>query len=348
MREDAQSIGFCIACIEFEGPAMTDVFISYASSDRERARTLASALATRGWSVWWDRNIKAGQIFDEVIEHELETAKKIIVLWSTDSISSEWVKNEAAVAAERGVLVPVLIDSIKVPLEFRRKQTANLIGWNGDSSHSGFQALCEALEVTTTPDPAILRGSPTQLGRRIRWGRTWILVAISGIIILPVGSYLLFHDSEDAKQAIRDAPSVSPAPAPSHRNLAYSKQQDPNYRLPTDLQSSEKGVFVDITSFEKRGELTTLELMFRSTSDKSILVCSGASQARLIDEVSGESWGAVHSGGPVKGCDWIGGGKSSGAWIKFKITDPEKRHLSLSIPSLSTTPELLLPNPSGK
>ena len=68
---------------------MTDVFISYASSDRERARTLASALAAQGWSVWWDRKIKAGQIFDEVIERELETAKNIVVLWSNDSISSE-------------------------------------------------------------------------------------------------------------------------------------------------------------------------------------------------------------------------------------------------------------------
>jgi TIR domain len=114
---------------------MTDVFISYASTDRERARGLASALAARGWSVWWDPKIKTGEIFDEVIERELETAKTIIVLWSNNSITSEWVKNEAGVAAQRRVLLPVLIDSVKPPLEFRRKQTADLIGWDGSSSH---------------------------------------------------------------------------------------------------------------------------------------------------------------------------------------------------------------------
>ena len=75
---------------------MTDVFISYASEDRERARTLASSLETKGWSVWWDRRIIAGRTFDQVIEQELETAKCVVVLWSKDSIASEWVKNEAA------------------------------------------------------------------------------------------------------------------------------------------------------------------------------------------------------------------------------------------------------------
>ena len=120
---------------------MTDVFISYASEDRERAAELARALGALGWSVWWDRKIIAGQAFDHAIERELEAAKSVVVLWSTHSIASEWVKNEAAFASERGVLVPAIIESVKLPLEFRRKQTADLIGWRGEASHGGFQAL---------------------------------------------------------------------------------------------------------------------------------------------------------------------------------------------------------------
>jgi hypothetical protein len=124
---------------------VTDVFISYAREDRDRAHKLANALAAFGWSVWWDRKIITGEAFDQAIERELETAKSIVVLWSEHSIVSEWVKSEAAVASERGVLVPALIDSVKLPLEFRRKQTADLIGWDGEPSHSGFQALCEGI-----------------------------------------------------------------------------------------------------------------------------------------------------------------------------------------------------------
>jgi len=124
---------------------MTDVFISYASEDRQIAECLASCLAQSGWSVWWDRNIIIGQAYDLAIEHQLETANSVVVLWSKHSVVSEWVKNEAALASERGVLVPANIDHTKLPLEFRRKQTADLADWNGELSHSGFQALSKGL-----------------------------------------------------------------------------------------------------------------------------------------------------------------------------------------------------------
>ena len=110
---------------------MADIFISYANEDRELAGRLASALESCGWSVWWDRKIVAGQAFDEAIERELETAKSVVVLWSRHSVASEWVKNEAAAAAERGVLVLAQIEQVKLPLEFRRRQTADLTGWDG-------------------------------------------------------------------------------------------------------------------------------------------------------------------------------------------------------------------------
>jgi hypothetical protein len=31
-----------------------------------------------------------------------------------------------------------LIERVKVPLEFRRKQTADLVDWTGGTSHEGF------------------------------------------------------------------------------------------------------------------------------------------------------------------------------------------------------------------
>jgi hypothetical protein len=170
---------------------MTDVFISYASEDRERARIVASALEARGWSVWWDRKIVAGETFDQVIERELEAAKSVVVLWSKESIASEWVRNEAAVAADRGVLVPALIDTVKLPLEFRRKQAADLIGWEGDPSHAGFQALCDGIAAKATPGN---RGAPRQSSPSPRVGfrpkRRWILGAFVVLAIaLGGGAY---------------------------------------------------------------------------------------------------------------------------------------------------------------
>lgn len=124
---------------------MADVFISYSSADRERAHKVASSLEAHGWTVWWDRKLIVGQAYDQAIERELEIARCVVVLWSKEAIRSDWVKNEAAFAAERDVLVPALIDNVKLPLEFRRKQTADLINWDGAPSHDGFKAMCEGI-----------------------------------------------------------------------------------------------------------------------------------------------------------------------------------------------------------
>jgi hypothetical protein len=192
---------------------MTDVFLSYANEDRERASKLASSLEACGWSVWWDRKIIAGQTFDQVIERELETARSVVVLWSKDSISSEWVKNEAAVAADRGVLVPALIDPVKLPLEFRRKQAADLVNWDGDLSHQGFQALHDGIAAKAAnsghaapPPPTIATPSSS------RWNHRWTLGIFAAIVILS-GSGVYWGTVRVTDQPIvRDGRKAVPEP----------------------------------------------------------------------------------------------------------------------------------------
>jgi hypothetical protein len=181
---------------------MADVFISYAREDYEQARLVAQALTACGWSVWWDRRILAGQTFDQVIERELEAAKSVVVLWSTSSVTSEWVKNEAAVAAERGVLVPVFIDEVKLPLEFRRRQTANLLGWKGETSHEGFQAVRDAITAITT---GIVSPRPIpQPQPRMRWNRRHLIASTLTIALgLAFGMYWLTLSGDDRPTEIR-------------------------------------------------------------------------------------------------------------------------------------------------
>ena len=164
---------------------MADIFISYAGEDRERAGRIASVLESCGWSVWWDRKIVVGQTFDKTIESELEAAKCVIVLWSQKSIDSEWVKNEAAVAAERGVLVPALIDRVKLPLEFRRRQTADLVGWEGNTSQEGFQALCNGVAAKVSPGKVAASGPPAVLPvHEFRQRFSWKWASLPAIAVL--------------------------------------------------------------------------------------------------------------------------------------------------------------------
>jgi formylglycine-generating enzyme required for sulfatase activity len=125
---------------------MTDeIFISYTRSDRERAKIFAEALEKQGYSVWWDRKIPIGRMFDEVIEEKLAAAKCVVVLWSRESIKSKWVKTEATDGDSRGILVPVLIEDVKPPLAFRLIEAAKLIDWKGDLADPDFELLLESV-----------------------------------------------------------------------------------------------------------------------------------------------------------------------------------------------------------
>jgi len=85
---------------------MADIFISYASEDREAAARLAGALEDRGWSVFWDRTIPPGHTWDDVIEAELGAARSVVVQWSRTSVSKPWVRVEASEGLKRAIPVP--------------------------------------------------------------------------------------------------------------------------------------------------------------------------------------------------------------------------------------------------
>src|SRR5215475_1930801 len=124
---------------------MSDIFLSYASEDLPRVGLLIHALERHGWSVWWDRIILPGRTFDQVIEEALDAARCVIVVWSQHSVLSDWVRTEAAEGARRHILVPVLFDEVRIPLEFRRIQAARLLDWHDTGPHAEFDKVVQAV-----------------------------------------------------------------------------------------------------------------------------------------------------------------------------------------------------------
>jgi tetratricopeptide (TPR) repeat protein len=129
---------------------MGEVFLSYAREDERRARQVADAIEKAGHNVWWDRDLASGTRYGEEIEQALKGADAVVVLWSRESITSPWVRDEAAAGRDAGKLVPARIDGSDPPLGFRQYHTTDLSRWRG-STTAEFQNLLRALAAQATP-----------------------------------------------------------------------------------------------------------------------------------------------------------------------------------------------------
>jgi len=156
-----------------------DIFVSYSQDDRDRVAPLVEGLRAAGLRVWWDQNLPGGDNWHSTIQAHLEDAKCVVVVWTETSVSSRggFVREEAGVARDRGVLLPVRLDTVNPPLGFREIQALNLVNWSGGSKDTGFLNVVAAAKALTEgrarPRPAVV----PRLRARVSAGAALALVA---------------------------------------------------------------------------------------------------------------------------------------------------------------------------
>jgi hypothetical protein len=108
-----------------------NVFLSYASEDREQVRVLRKYLARyMNARVFSQESLSAGEDWREKLRDEIVNSNIIVALLSSNSSSSSWMRQElgAAWALEKPVLSvctePYL--SAELPVEFKRIEHVNL------------------------------------------------------------------------------------------------------------------------------------------------------------------------------------------------------------------------------
>lgn len=110
-------------------PAKLDVFLSYKREERDVAEALAKFLITRGYDVWWDAALLAGEDFAKIVHAELNQARAVVVLWSKQARGSHWVRTEAKLALGNGTLINAVIDDMAfegIPPEYSNIQAVRL------------------------------------------------------------------------------------------------------------------------------------------------------------------------------------------------------------------------------
>jgi hypothetical protein len=91
-----------------------------------------------------------------VIENAIDAARCVIVIWTENSVESDWVHNEADEGKRRNILVPVRMGDVKIPLGFRHLQAADLSEWKPGATHAEYDGLLESIRgVFGQPAPIV-------------------------------------------------------------------------------------------------------------------------------------------------------------------------------------------------
>ena len=192
---------------------MADIFISYARSDAERVRILATSLHAAGLAVWWDPSTPL-EAKDAPLDAKLSAAPAVLVIWSSASRSADHVLMEAITAMGSRKLVQLRLDDQPAPAPFDRLSCLDFSSWSGDPGAPAWGALRTALlEMIAeragdtghgAPKPKRLADRPSYLETRRVPAVGPLLAAASALAIFVSASVWTLGPS-DWRKAAQDA-----------------------------------------------------------------------------------------------------------------------------------------------
>ena len=132
-------------------------FVSYASDDADFVDHLTAGLKARGVCFWRDQaRLQAGDIFEERIAESINRFDRFLVVLSSHSLRSEWVRQEIdrALLRKKYDMLPIAIDdsvlarNSELPLELRsERHVANFAKWRDPGAFdTQFELLLHALK----------------------------------------------------------------------------------------------------------------------------------------------------------------------------------------------------------
>ncbi len=233
---------------------MADIFVSYSRQDKARAAQFVQLLEGYGWDVFWDQETRAGTIWPKVLEDELGLARCLLVLWTANSVASRWVRIEAYEALQGDKLLPVRLENVKPPMEFRQTQTFDLLGWSGQRDDPRLDHLIADLCVLAKLEPRKGTIGPATL--------TVVRTLIP--TTLGVGSW-------QAPATLSGTPDFSGHHAPTYRSVGLAAPTLAPARTGADDETGPSAMrwtwpFADTQVLKSDGHATVESRVFRATA----------------------------------------------------------------------------------
>jgi len=138
----------CYVRIDLNGEAMNSIFLNYAAEDRSTVELLAKIFKKNGWSVLWANITDKAGLHNQENRQAMTSAKCMVVVWSKRSIRSDWVIFRATYGKRNKILVPILIDKVKICDPFVSINAADLSDWKPGNPHPEVDKLLKDIERT--------------------------------------------------------------------------------------------------------------------------------------------------------------------------------------------------------
>ena len=199
-----------------------EVFISYASKDRDRILDLVDRLDAAGVSVWIDQmSIEGATMWSQEIVAAIRSCKVLILAISSSSADSENVVKELALASEgRKRILPVYLESAEIP-ESMAYQLAGMqrVEFFDGNEEVGQQSVSRALaklgvtvneEASTAAAGAPKRTSHGSIhattsevakSEKAAWSK--IAAVVGGVALLAAGIFFLGGSGSETTEQIQ-------------------------------------------------------------------------------------------------------------------------------------------------
>lgn len=128
-----------------------DVFISYKREERSHILAIVRRLEALKLRVWFDAEMRSGTSFDMEIDQKIRSARVVLVCWSPDAVRSDWVRGEATIGRERGVLAAAKCKHCVLPAPFNMIHTNDLTAEIGPYNAEWLELLGRIATLTGRP-----------------------------------------------------------------------------------------------------------------------------------------------------------------------------------------------------
>ena len=240
-----------------------DVFISYASEDRDVAGHVCAALEGEGIRCWIaPRDIRPGETYAQAIVAGIKQARAMVVIFSSPANQSDNVVAEVDRAFQSQVpIIPFRIENLEPgeKLEYYLSTRQWMDAWEGPFEQhlaklaATVQSLLESAPQPTEPRPRPPEPSPSRL-KRFRRSRTQAYVMGGAAVVLAAGLIqvlLWYQERSVTRKALEEFAITRPQlnegiPLPE-RGIGVVKG-----RFPVLQRTGEAGVTVEVYRLPQR------------------------------------------------------------------------------------------------